>query len=191
MTVRARPLAALLLVLAGAFAAACGEEERTGLLSASRAEQIKDGLADVDEAVADGSCVRVREELTGLRTQLGELPQSTDPELRQRLEEGVAHLEDVAPAECEDQQPETTPETTPETEPETIPEVVRTEPAPTEPVPTTPPDPPAETTPDTGEGQGGGGGGEESPGGGTGPPDGIPPGQDDSGGEQAPGLEGG
>jgi hypothetical protein len=186
-----RPLVvAVLLGLVASLVAACGEEERTGLLSQTRATQIKDGLADVNEAVQDGSCVRVREELSGVRTQLGELPQSTDPELRDRLQEGVAHLEDIAPTECSDRQPETTPQTTPDTEPETTPEVVPTEPAPTEPVPTQPVEPPVTTPPDTGEGDGGGGGGEETPGNGNGPPGGVPPGQDDdSGGQEAPGAE--
>ena len=182
-----RPLVLVLVLVLAPFAAACGEEERTGLLSQTRATQIKDGLNDVDEAVSDGSCVRVREELSGLRTQLGQLPQSTDPELRERLEEGVRHLEDIAPTECAEQRPETTPDTTPETAPDTTPEVVPTEPAP-EPVPTQPVEPPVTTPPDTGEGDGGGGGGEETPGNGTGPPGGVPPGQD-SGGEEAPETE--
>ena len=134
--------------------------------------------------------MRVREELGGLRTQLAELPESTDPELRTRLEEGVAHLEEIAPAQCADARPETTPNTTPDTTPETAPEVVPTEPVPTEPVPTQP----APTTPEPeGEdGEGGGGGGEETPGNGNGngPPGGVPPGQrDDSGGEEAPEVE--
>ena len=182
------PLLVVLLALA-TFAAACGEEEeRTGLLSQTRATQIKDGLADVDEAVRDGSCTRVRQELDGLEFQLGRLPQGTDPELRARLEEGVAHLRDIAPTECDEQQPETTPETTPDTIPETTPEVVP-EPVPTEPVPTEPVEPPVTPEPDTGEGDGGGGGGEETPGNGNGPPGGVPPGQEDSGGQEAPGTE--
>ena len=41
-------LCALLLGMAAAFLAACGEEERTGLLSQTRAAQIRDGLADVE-----------------------------------------------------------------------------------------------------------------------------------------------
>ena len=184
---RAFVLAALLGLLA-AFAAACGEEERTGLLAQSRAVDLKDGLADVEEAVAEGSCTRVGEELAGLRTQVAELPQRTDSALRERLEEGIAHLEQTAPAECREQQPQTTPQTTPQTLPETAPETAPTEPEPTETLPpeTTPPPPPEQ--PDTGEGDDGGGGGDGVPGNGNGngngPPGGVPPGQqDDSGGE--------
>jgi hypothetical protein len=187
MTVRS-PVRALLVAAAlgpvTAFAAACGEEERTGLLTASRAEQLKDGVSDVNEAVADGSCTRVGEELGGLRFQLGQLPQDTDPQLRQRLEEGIAHLEDIAPTECEAQQPETTPETT-ETVPETTTEDVPTEPEVTEPETTEPA--PGTEEPGGEEGEGGGGGGEELPGNGNGPPGGVPPGQeDDVGGAEGP-----
>ena len=137
-----RHLVLVVLLVLAPFAAACGEEEeRTGLLSQSRATQIKDGLADVDEAVQDGSCTRVRQELDGLEFQLGELPQNTDPEVRERLQDGVAHLHDIAPTECAEQRPETTPDTTPETAPDTTPEVVPTEPAP-EPAPVEPTPPP-------------------------------------------------
>ena len=192
MTVRS-VLLAVLLVLAATLAAACGQdEERTGLLAQSRATDIKDGLADVETAVADGSCTRVREELDGLRGMLEELPARTDAELRQRLDEGVSRLEELAPAECEEQAPETTPETTP-TVPTVPPETTETEP----PVETTETEPPAETTPPpveevpgTEEGEEGGVGDEETPGNGNGngngngPPGGIPPGQ--AGGEEAP-----
>jgi hypothetical protein len=183
-------LAAVLLGVTATLLAACGEEERTGLLSQTRAAQIKDGLADVEEAVNDGSCTRVREELTGLRTQLDQLPRSTDAELRDRLQEGVAHLDDIAPIECEgdetETEPETTPETTPETSPETAPPVETTPP----PVETTPP--PATTQPPAGEDrEEGGAGDEQTPGSGNGPPGGTPPGQvPDSGGEEAPGADG-
>ena len=186
-----RPLvAAALLGLLTTFAAACGEEEqRTGLLGQARAQKIKDGLADVQEGVRDGSCTRVDQELRGLRTQLADLPQSTDAELRERLEQGVSRLEEQAPAECEDNRPETTPQTTPETVPEVVPETVPTEP-PAQTTPTTPPPVTTPTTPGDGEDdEGGGGGGEETPGNGNAPI--TPPGQDDSGGEEAPGVSSG
>ena len=182
-------VAAALLGLLATSAMACGEEERrTGLLGQSRAQDIKDGLADVQEAVGDGSCTRVEEELDGLRRQLEGLPQSTDAELRSRLEEGVERLEQQAPQECSANRPETTPQTTPDTTPETTPEVVPTEPpsetAPVEPpAETTPVQPPAETTPQTpGNGGGNGNGNGNAPV--------TPPGQeDDSGGEEAPEVD--
>ena len=168
MTVRP-PLPALLVcLLLGVLslgAAACGDEERTGLLSQKRATDLKAGLADVDEAVRDGSCTRVREELDGLENQLSELPQRTDAELRERLEEGVRHLEEIAPQECEEQTEttETEPETTPDTTTETVPtEPVPTETVPPEPVPTEPPaqtQPPAEELPGNGNGNGNNGNG--------------------------------
>ena len=187
-----RPLvAAALLGLLTTSAAACGEEERprSGMLAQSRAQSIKSSLADVQEAVRDGSCTRVDEELRGLRTKLEQLPQRTDDELRARLDEGARRLEEQAPSECDANQPETTPKTTPETTPEAVPETVPTEPPPAETTPTQPPPVTTPATPGTGQdGEGGAGGREETPGHGNGTPPVTPPGQDDSGGEEAPGV---
>ena len=187
MSVR-RPLTApliSLLLAAGVVATGCGgDEERTGLLSQTRAEKIRSGLEDVREAVRDGSCTRVDEELGGLRNQLEELPQRTDPDLRDRLGEGVSHLEEIAPIECDRQETETEPETVPETVPEAIPEPVPSEPVPTEPPVETVP--PAATQPPADDGGGDEGNGKgKAKGNGNGNDDVLP----DSGGVQAPGAE--
>ena len=158
MTVRRLPaiLTALLLGLSSAYAVACGEE-REGLITAGRAESIKSDLDGLDEAVSQGQCeVRARRELANIRRQIANLPASTDRELRERLQEGIDHLESIAPGECEQNRTDTTPtqtETTPtqtETTPtETTPPPTQTETTPTEttPPPTETTPPPTETTP--------------------------------------------
>jgi hypothetical protein len=161
-------IAALALGLAVPFAAACGEE-REGLIGPNRAADMQEHLDRIDELVAGGRCEGVSDRLRALAAEIQDLPQSVDPELRSRLEEGVANLETQAPEECRDQNTtETTPETVPE---ETVPE--ETTPPETTPPETTPPDD-GVTTPGEGgtpPGQGG-----------------TPPGQqdEDSGGEEAP-----
>jgi hypothetical protein len=162
-------LVALVLGLLCSFAVACGEEQE-GLLSAARAENLKEDLDAIDEAVAAGRCNAVDGRLNSLRAEINDLPQSTDRRLRERLETGLANLESQAPEECAAGETDTQPETTPETEPtETIPpETTPPETVPPETVPpeTTPPETvPPETTPPE-----------------TTPPEQIPP----SGGEEAP-----
>jgi hypothetical protein len=175
-------IAALALGLAVPFAAACGEEKK-GLIGANRAADMQEHLDRIDELVAGGRCEGVTDRLRALRAEIEDLPRSTDPDLRSRLEEGVGNLETQAPEECRDQSttetqpPETTEETVPE---ETVPE--ETVPEETTPPETTPPEttPPETTPPDTEE--------PTTPGEGATPPGqgGTPPGQQDSGGEEAP-----
>jgi cell division septation protein DedD len=136
MTVRVRLpllLCALLLGALCAFAVACGDDD-AGLLSAGRAERLHDDLDAIGEGVAAGRCNAVRGRLDSLRAEVERLPRTTDERLVRRLQEGVAHLAQQAPRECDFAQttettpttPETTP-TTPET-PETTPQTTETEP---------------------------------------------------------------
>jgi outer membrane biosynthesis protein TonB len=134
-------LVALLLGLLCSFAVACGQEEE-GMLSPARAENLKEDLDAIDEAVAAGRCDAVDGRLDSLRAEIEDLPQSTDDRLRERLDTGVANLETQAPEECAGSE-------TTETQPETVPEeTVPTETAPPE---TTPPEtiPPETTPPET------------------------------------------
>jgi hypothetical protein len=164
MTVR---LPALLLALAlgalCAFAVSCGEE-RTGLISASRADSLREDLDAIDEAVRAGRCEAAKGRLASLRKEVQDLPGSVDADLRRELRDGVTRLEEQAPDECElgTETTETT-ETTQTTEtveppvetaPETVPEETtpQTQPQETTPQETTPQQtqPPAETTPSPG-----------------------------------------
>lgn len=150
MTVRRLPaiLTALLLGLASGYAVACGEE-REGLIGPNRAEKIKQDLDGLDDAVAKGHCAqRASRELENVRRQIANLPESTDPELRERLQQGIEHLEQIAPAECEENRTDTTPTETDTTPTETDTTPTETAPPPTQTAPptqTTPP--PTETTP--------------------------------------------
>ena len=165
---------AVLLGLLSAFAVACGGDENDQrLLAESRAASLKDDLDKIDEFVQDGRCDAARDRLTSLRARVGGLPRDTDPGLRDRLEAGVAHLEEIAPDECVDNKTDTveTTEEIPETVPETTPpETTETVPPP-ETTPETTPTQPQQTTPQE-----------------------TPPGQQDdgtpgnSGGAQAPGA---
>jgi outer membrane biosynthesis protein TonB len=159
---------ALVLGLLCSFAVACGSDEE-GLLSSARAENLKEDLDAIDEAVAAGRCNAVEGRLNSLRAEIEDLPQGTDRRLRERLESGLANIETQAPEECAAGETDTQPETTPETTPETVPpETVPPETTPPETVPpeTTPPETtPPETVPPE-----------------TVPPEEIPP----SGGEEAP-----
>ena len=152
MTVRRLPavLTALLLGLVCSYAVACGEDD-SGLLSANRADGIKNNLDDLDRAVERGDCDTAASQIADLERQIAELPQNTDRALRDRLQEGVENLDSIAPAECEEgdtptqtetQTTETIPPPTTETTP---PPTTETTPPPTETTPTTPP----ETTPTT------------------------------------------
>ena len=172
-------LCALLLGLTCAYAVACGEDEE-GLLSAGRAEGIKDNLDDLDRAVARGDCPVAASQIEDLQGQIARLPEDTDRGLRRRLQQGVEHLATISPTECEEVGQSTTEtETTPtETTPtETIPPT-ETTPPPTETTPTETTPPPTETTPPPTET--------------TPPPDTTPtaPPETPPGGEEAPGVDG-
>lgn len=173
------PLRALLLALAlgalCAFAVACGEEQK-GLISSTRAADIKAQLDNIDEDVASERCEgALRDHLAALRREINDLPGTVDRDLRRTLRDGLERLEDQAPAECAPEEPTTTTtETIPTTPTETIPP---TDTAPPETTPTAPPETtptaPPETTPTT-------------------PPETTPtptpeqPVPDDSGGSEAP-----
>jgi hypothetical protein len=176
MTVRRSALAclaALLLGLSAALAVGCGDDaDSRELIAASRASAMQDDLDRISELVEQGKCDGARDRIDSLRAKVADLPRSTNRDLRERLREGVTHLEEIAPGECSDNEPETTettevPETTetiPETVPETTPQETNTQP------PETTPEPPPETEPPPEEEP-------ETP---------VDPG--DSGGEQAPGA---
>ena len=175
-----RPLACLVLLALGllaSLAVGCGgDEDQRGLLSERRASSLRDDLDKIADYVSEGRCDAARDRLDSLRIKVGDLPQRTEPELRERLTDGVVHLERISPEECEGnkKEPKTTEpaETVPETTPETTPPPVETEPPPveTEPPPVETEPPPAETDPLP----------EEEPE--------VEPAPGDAGGEEAPGA---
>ena len=178
MTVRLPPLLlALVLGLLAAYAVACGDggDERR-LLGPRTADRITAALDDLENRVERGRCEGLDADLSQLSEAVAAVPSSVDRELRVRLGDGVQHLRDIAPRECDRNAPETvdttpeTVETTPETVETTPPETVETTPpeTTTQPPPTTtapPPDEPDEPVlpEDTG--------GDQAPGAG------VPPGQ--------------
>jgi hypothetical protein len=167
---------ALVLGFGAAYATACGEEDK-GLLTAGKADSIRTSLDDIDEFVSSGRCDKARAALAELRRKLDTLPESTDPRLAERLEQGAGNLAEIVPGECgenrtatqqtQTQTTETTPTETVAPEPtptETVPEPTPTTPTPTTPTPTTPtPTTPAPTTPTPTPAPDGSGGGAEAP----------------------------
>ncbi len=185
MTVRRRlppALLALVLGLTSALAVACGEsKDDKKLIASSRAETIKELLDKLAERVDDGRCDELP--FRSLHEEIDGLPATTDKRLARRLRDGLAHLESIAPDECDEHKPETTEttETLPPETTETIPE--DTTPATTETVPpettTQPPQtttqPPTQTEPPADDGTSGG---SQAPESGF-----VPPGQEKKGGK--------
>jgi outer membrane biosynthesis protein TonB len=166
-----RALKALLALALGAACAilvACGGGDAKSLIPGARADALVRELDQLDRAVRNGDCEAVDGSVAQLQEEVNGLGGGVDRQLRDRLQEGVANLAQIAPEEClaEEQDPattettETAPVETTETEPAPV-ETTETEPAPvetteTEPVepvepPVDPVEPPVETIPpDTG-----------------------------------------
>ena len=145
-----RPISALVL-LAALVPAGCGGENRA-MLTSAEASRLTSTVDSVGNAVADGECVEALARVQELRVQVTSLPGRVSTRLRDRLQEGVEHLQTQVPAECQEATvptpaPTEAPVETPTPEPA---------PAPTEaPTETPTPTPPAETPtvpPDTGGG---------------------------------------
>jgi hypothetical protein len=140
-------LAAAVLGVASAGFAACGAGDRSDLIPASNAGDLRSALSDVESSVDSGDCEAAQAALSRARGALVNLPDSVDDRLVARLERGVENLEQIAPEECEQQQTQTTtaPTTTETTPTETAPtETTETETTPTD---TTPTDTTTTTTP--------------------------------------------
>jgi hypothetical protein len=148
---------AFVLGVATAVLVACGGGSSDKLIPASSADQIKNDLADLRQAIGEHACDAAQQKLSQVKQEIDNLPASVDARLRRRLRTGVATLSARVPVDC--QQPattETTPtttETTPTTT-ETTPTTTETTPTTTETTPTTT-TPPDTTTTDGGSGSGG------------------------------------
>jgi hypothetical protein len=172
---RALPLLLVFaLGLGAAFLVSCGGD-RSKLIPASDAQQIKDRVDAVEAAVANGtaSCGQADDAAAQARQVVIDFPKSVDPRLRDRLLRGIARLRTQAGVECRQQtgtQTTEVPTVSTQVETTTAPAETTTQPPDTT---TQPPDttteppattqPPATTTP----GGGTGGTGGATPGGAT------------------------
>ncbi len=155
------------LIAAAALAAvvglsACGDDEPEPSIPLSGAQTLIATLEEIQANVDAGSCLVAADKVDELRSEIDDLPDEVDEDLRGELENGADRLSILVndPDQCErPEEPETTTEetTTEETDPTTT-EETTTEQTTTETQPTTP------TTPG-----GGGGTGGLGPGGGGGP----------------------
>jgi hypothetical protein len=84
--------------LAGAGISACGDE--SGLIPNGRAAALQAELDRVAAGVSSGDCDSAERALSRVQGQLVNLPRSTDADLRERLEEGVANLQARVPVAC-------------------------------------------------------------------------------------------
>ena len=196
---------ALAALIAGLVLASCGGDDGEPIPSRD-ASQLEGLLQDVDRQAEAGACNQLTETtLPRLLREARRLPNSVSADTRETIEDGVAHLRDLAEEDCaQDRQDEqdttateetTQPETTaPTTTTETTPETTTTEDPTTTEETTTPPEttPPTETVPPDSPGNGNGNGGAlpDNPGNGNG---GTPPGQEKNAnrGKKADGKKGG
>jgi hypothetical protein len=118
---------ALLLGLAVPFLAACGGGD-AGLIPAQEASALDVALEQVGDATGSGDCAAANSALRSAQNAFANLPDSTDPRLRERIGDGIAQLARTVPRECRENRPQTTTTTT-DTQP--------TEPTTTEPTTTT------------------------------------------------------
>ena len=160
---------AVALALATAVSG-CGGDEGGELIPPDSAQQMLDTAQQIEEATTSEACDEAQALTTELRGLVGELPEETDPEIEDALDQMVSRIDEELDAECVEEgttDTEEAPETTETTvEPETTTSV------PTETTTTTepPPEEDEEAPPSGPPGEGGG----------QGPPV-TPPGQSDSG----------
>jgi hypothetical protein len=154
---RALPhLCALALGVGAAFLAGCGD--RSNLIPAGDAGDIKAKVAQVQQAVDAGNCGSAAKAVGEARSAVRNLPDAVDSRLRSRLLDGIDRLDTRSGKECDQQPATTTQETVPTTATTAPPETTPTETTPTQ-TDTTPTDttPSTPTTPTTTDPDAGGG----------------------------------
>ena len=178
---------ALAAALAGLTLASCGGDDGEPIPS-GRAERLEKLLQQAERQSADGRCGELHDTAADLQREARRLPDRVSADTRETIEDGAAHLRDLASTDCREREPEkqdtttddtttedTVPTTTPPpTTPTTAPPTTETQP------PTTEPTTPEETTPTVPPTDPGGSGPDPNPdpdpgGGGNG---GTPPGQE-------------
>jgi hypothetical protein len=152
-----------LMVVAGLALAGCGgDSEGEGDIPASEAATLLGQLEEVQANVDVGSCFVAADETENLITEIEDLPDEVDADLRRALENGAEQLQVLLqdPDQCE--RPETTTEetTTEETTTEEEPTEEETKTRETTTEPTTPTQTQTQTTPSSGGSGGVGPGGQ-------------------------------
>ena len=154
MSIHVRHLVSAALVAGGVALAGCGGDDEPQIPRGD-ASEIVSLLQEVERRMSQERpvCGDVSRDFPRLEAAVAGLPEDVDGDIRESLDDGVAHLRDLIEAECaelrepEDDTTDTTdsePETTPDTTPETTPTTPDTTPTTPETTPTTP-----ETTPTT------------------------------------------
>ncbi len=154
----ARLLAALAVGLVAFVVSGCGkdkQEEGPGIPRAD-ASALINRLEEAKRRSDPFRCNDLRKDtIPALERQVQGLPDNVDADVRQTVEDGIAHLTDLVEQECQQSQQDTQTETTPSTptETQTTPTPTQTTPTPTQTTPTqTTPTPttPTPTTPGNG-----------------------------------------
>jgi hypothetical protein len=158
---RALPhLLALILGVAAALAIGCGD--RSNLIPADAASQIKAQLNAAQSAIDSGDCATAQRAVAAAKARAEALGPPVDKRLRSRINEGIRALEKAAPKDCAAARAQTQTTTTDTTPTDTTPtdttptvtippETTTTETTPpaTTPTETTPPATTPQTTPST------------------------------------------
>jgi hypothetical protein len=158
---------------------ACGSDDE-GTIPPDDAQAMLDALGDAQAERDEQDCAGLADAAGNLITEVDDLPDSVDPEVRTALAEGGQNLQDLASDEskCEPAGPTgpTGPsgQQTETTEPATVPPVTETTTAET----TTTEEQTVEEPPPSGGGGGQGPSGNQDEG--QGPPGGVPPGQEEA-----------
>jgi cell division protein FtsN len=143
---RALPhLLALLLGVAAALAIGCGD--RSNLIPADAANELKAQLAAVKAAVDGGDCSGAEAAVDRASARYQELPASVDTRLKKRIGDGIRSLRQTVPTDCQAAQTQTETTPTDTTPTETTPTQTATTPTQTETTPTQTETTPTETTP--------------------------------------------
>lgn len=100
---------ALLLGVGAALLTGCGD--RSKLIPASDAGDIKASLSQIRQAVDSGDCGVAKKYVAQAQSAVQDLPASVDPRLKNRLLSGIAQLSSRSDKECATQEATTTQET--------------------------------------------------------------------------------
>ncbi|MBA2644801.1 MAG: hypothetical protein H0U80_05090 [Solirubrobacterales bacterium] len=89
------------VVLAALLPAGCGSENPE-MLSPGDASQLTSTVDGIDAAVAGGECDQALARVGELQVQVTSLPPRVSTRLRERLQQGVEHLQGQVPTDCQD-----------------------------------------------------------------------------------------
>jgi hypothetical protein len=167
---------ALAVVACALGLAACGGDEEGGPIPQGEGETLIAQLDEIESAVQEGECDTAQDTAIAFANGVSELPAEVSGELRARLVEASANLEELSQTQCETPAtgatgetgtvpPETTTSTTETTEPTTTTDTTTDEPPPDEDDGNGPPTEPPGGGNAGGNSGGGSGDGDDSSGG--------------------------